>query len=114
MTVASPPQTACRRCRAPLDAADNYCRRCGTPTGQQPAWWENPWFVLSMLFLVLGPLAIPLLWRSRRFTPAWKIVLTILVLVLTLFLVWRIWIAVQQVLAAFSVDAHGNSLKFGI
>jgi hypothetical protein len=39
--------------------------------------------VLVMLFAVAGPLALPLLWRSRRFSSAWKTALTVLVLSLT-------------------------------
>ena len=119
------PKMTCLRCRAALDAADNYCRRCGTPTAnlpgisggsraatpwaagpaldpsvQRPSWWESPWVVLSLLFLVLGPLALPMLWGSRRFTPLWKIILTVFVTLFTVFLIWRIWIAVQQTLAS--------------
>jgi len=116
------PAIICRRCRASLDASDNYCRRCGMPTAQltglsgnrsavepsgagpafdpsaQPRWWEGPWVVLALLFLVLGPLALPLLWRSRRFTLLWKVVLTVLVTVMTIWLCWKIWVDVQQLL----------------
>jgi hypothetical protein len=98
MSDTLPAQIVCRRCSAVLDAADNYCRRCGTPTAGQPGWWESPWFVLAMLFLVLGPFALPLLWRSRRFTLPWKGVLTVLVAGWTMFLLWRTWFAVQQAL----------------
>jgi hypothetical protein len=91
-------ELVCRRCGAALDAANNFCCRCGRPTGQQPQWWESPWMVLPMLFLVLGPLALPMLWRSRRFTRPWKWVLTILVTMMTLFLLWVISLEVQQTL----------------
>lgn len=97
---AVPARMVCQRCQAALDAADRYCRNCGTPTAQRPAWWENPWFILSMLFLVLGPLALPFLWRSRRFTLLWKGVLTVVVIGLTVFVCWRIWFAVKQVLGS--------------
>jgi predicted amidophosphoribosyltransferase len=96
----------CPQCRAALDAADNYCRRCGAPTANradsslpQYKWWESPWVVLALLFLVLGPFALPLLWRSRRFTRLWKYVLTILVAGITAFIVWQIWYLFHQMLA---------------
>jgi hypothetical protein len=116
------PKIVCQRCRAALDAEDNYCRRCGTPTAnlagasggagaaffgagpanssrQRSAWWDHPWFVVAMLFLVIGPLALPMLWRSHRFTQGWKIVLTVLVTILTVWLCSRVWIAMQQTVA---------------
>jgi len=62
-------------------------------------WWESPWFVLAMLFLVLGPLALPLLWRSRRFTRPWKIVLSVIVIGVTVYVVWRIWFLFNRALA---------------
>jgi ribosomal protein L40E len=137
----------CRRCFALLEADDNYCRRCGTPTARVQAAWaaerengtENgdsphlfeapfgraptggwsrqmgtvPVFssksggkilesritVLTMLFAVLGPLALPLLWRSSRFSLVWKIVLTLLVLLLTGIVVGLFYYVVQMTLA---------------
>jgi hypothetical protein len=110
------PKIVCQRCRASLDADDNYCRRCGAPTAnvagvsgggwaatdssaERPSWWDRPWFIVLMLFLVLGPLALPLLWRSRQFSLQWKITLTVLVTVLTGWLCWRLWLALQQTAA---------------
>lgn len=48
-------------------------------------WYHSVWFVLVMLFFVLGPLALPLLWSSPRFSRAAKWTLTLLLVV---FLVW--------------------------
>ena len=98
-----------------LDAGDNYCRRCGTPTGTsgtgraptlvdakaapspvQFRYWESRWIVLTLLFVVLGPFAIPLLWRSRRFTLLWKNILTVLVLGWTVLLLWVFWLILQH------------------
>ena len=87
---------------------DNFCRHCGEMTevgvarvksGRLPApasgavpekplsWAESPLVVLLALSL-FGPLAIRLLWRSRRFTRAWKIGLTLVVLAVTVFACW--------------------------
>jgi ribosomal protein L40E len=107
----------CRRCFSLLEADDNYCRRCGTPTARVQAAWaaeppasagppkpgakllEGRITVLTMLFAVLGPLALPLLWRSSRFSPAWKVVLTLLVLLLTAIVVGLFSYVVQMTLA---------------
>ena len=50
-------------------------------------WYHGIWFVLAMLFFVLGPLGLPLLWKSPRFTTVWKWALTVLVLLYTLWLI---------------------------
>ncbi len=101
----------CHRCCAVLDVGDKYCRHCGvaldgrfTPAPARPAparkvdepgWTESRWAVLTALFLVLGALAIPMLWRSRQFSRGWKIVLTILVLILTAVVLWLAWYVVN-------------------
>jgi hypothetical protein len=40
------------------------------------------------LFFVLGPFALPLLYRSPRFTKGWKIILTIASISFTAYLVF--------------------------
>ncbi len=115
----------CHECYAVLDATDHYCRQCGmttahsaglsngdtgaasfrgkpacAPSVRQPKWSESPWVVLPLLFLILGPFALPLLWRSRRFTRVWKIILTVIMLGLTAYLLWCVWFAVHQTLAS--------------
>ena len=103
----SPAGAVCRRCAKFLDADDNFCRRCGTlteygaaqvatgklpppaslPTAEPPRWTESPVVVLLALAVLL-PLALGMLWRSRRFTRAWKIGLTLVVLLATAALTW--------------------------
>ena len=46
-------------------------------------WYYRPVWVLVLLFLVLGPLALPYLWRTPRFSRRLKVVLTVLVLAYT-------------------------------
>ncbi len=105
-----------------LDSGDNFCRYCGglTETGAarfkigklsppislEPAekplgWTESPVVVLLALFAVLGPLALPMLWRSRCFTLAWKIGLTVVVLLVTGALCWYIADVWQKTVAEF-------------
>ncbi|TMA38158.1 MAG: hypothetical protein E6J79_07740 [Deltaproteobacteria bacterium] len=50
-------------------------------------WFYSVWAVLLALFVVLGPLGLPLLWRSPRFSRGTKVVLTALTAVYTLLLV---------------------------
>ena len=64
---------------------------------EQPRWTESPWVILPLLFLLLGPLAFGMLWRSRRFSRTWKIILTIVVTGITLWVCWKLWLLFQQV-----------------
>lgn len=125
MTEEAVEKIVCRRCYTVLDSRDNFCRQCGLPTRKLEGWLsetgprapaitapgtapapsplagfvENPWVVLGMLFFVLGPLALPMLWRSRRFNRIWKLVLTILVIVVTVVGLWLAWHQLNQALA---------------
>lgn len=44
-------------------------------------WCHTRWVVLVMLFLVLGPFGLPLLWKSPHFSKLWKQILTALTLI---------------------------------
>ena len=46
-------------------------------------WYHRPVWVLALLFLVLGPLALPYLWGSPRFSRLLKVALTVLVIAYT-------------------------------
>lgn len=46
-------------------------------------WYHGRGMVLLMLFFVLGPFGLPLLWKSPRFSKPWKQILTALTLVYT-------------------------------
>ncbi|PIS29487.1 hypothetical protein COT42_05175 [Candidatus Saganbacteria bacterium CG08_land_8_20_14_0_20_45_16] len=50
----------------------------------QDKWYYSVPGVLVLLFFVLGPLALPLLYKSPKFNQATKIILTSLVLAATL------------------------------
>ena len=50
-------------------------------------WYYRPVWVLVLLFLVLGPLALPYLWRSPSFSRRLKVVLTVLVVAYTGFFI---------------------------
>ena len=49
----------------------------------KPRWTSSIWFVLLMLFFVLGPLGLPILWKSLRFSKRAKILLTIATVIYT-------------------------------
>ena len=74
---------------------------------KEASWYYRPWAVLLLLFLVLGPVGLPLLWKSPSFTRAWKIVLTAGVLLYTALLVESVVVAVRM--AMDQMDQMGLS-----
>ena len=77
-----------------LDQA-NYCSQCGKvldpatagPHAPKPKWYYNVWFTLIMLFTVLGPFGLPLVWKNPHFSRGIKVTLTLVMLVYTAFLI---------------------------
>ena len=53
----------------------------------QRGWYLRPLVVILLLFFVLGPFGLPLLFKSPRFGKTWKIVLTLAVVVYTVYLI---------------------------
>ena len=51
-------------------------------TAKPVPWYLDNRFVFVMLF-VFGPLALPLVWLSPKFSVTWKIVTTVLAVVIT-------------------------------
>jgi len=101
-------QLVCSRCKREIDATARFCPHCGTKTQVQPGqpdWLDNPWAMLGILFFGIGPLAIPMLWRSRAFSTPGKWFLTILVLALTVVVVvGLVWVVsmIGQLITALS------------
>ena len=51
-------------------------------------WYFRPIPVVLLLFFVLGPLGLPLLYRSPKFSKTLKIILTIVVIAYTVYLIF--------------------------
>lgn len=57
--------------------------------------WEvidNPWVVLILLFFVMAILGLPVLWKSKGFTPLWKVVWSVVVTLYTALIFWLFWL----------------------
>jgi hypothetical protein len=53
------------------------------------AWYHRPFWIVVLALVALGPLALPLVWRSPAFSPTGRWVATALILGFTLVLVWQ-------------------------
>jgi len=55
--------------------------------GGKVRWYLKPISVILLLFFVLGPFGLPLLYKSPKFSKTLKIVLTIAVMIYTAYLI---------------------------
>jgi len=53
-------------------------------------WYLRPISVILLLFFVLGPFGLPLLYRSPKFSKTLKIILTVAVIFYTLYLIFAL------------------------
>jgi predicted nucleic acid-binding Zn ribbon protein len=86
--------TTCPLCNDAVLPEQQYCARCEQLLGgakprepSKPKWYYNVWIVLCMLFFVLGPLGLPLVWKSPSFSKPMKWLLTLAMAIYTVVLV---------------------------
>ena len=84
----------CLACGATTATPATYCSQCGKPLDPtyHPAppaakWHQNIWIVLVLLFFVLGPFGLPLVWKNPRFSRTVKAALSLAMVVYTVLLV---------------------------
>lgn len=65
-------------------------------------WYYRPWVVILLLFFVLGPFGLGLVYKSPRFNRAWKVTLTVIVTLYTLYLIYATWEILQLIFRIFS------------
>ncbi len=68
-------------------------------------WYHRMPFVLLLLFVVMGPFALPFLWKSPAFSKTAKIILTALIIGLTVWLVMKIFHDTRLLMAEYA-DAY--------
>jgi hypothetical protein len=65
---------------------------------QALSWYHTPVGIALLAVFVLGPLALPLVWRSPAFGSRGRAIGTALILLYTALLCWQVWVAVRLVL----------------
>ena len=72
------------------------------PASPRTKWYYNIWFVLFMLFFVVGPFGLPLVWKNSRFARWVKWTLTGLMVLYTVLLIQTTAAMVHVVTEHFS------------
>ena len=63
------------------------------------AWYYKPVGIVVLTLFVLGPLSLPLVWRSPVISERGRWIGTALIVAYTVALVWQVWVAVQIALS---------------
>ena len=107
----------CPMCDQMLLPGSKFCGECGfalTSAGPRtapakPKWYQNFWVLLFMIFFVLGPFAIPLIWKHPTMSRNTKWVLTAVALGYTLMML--VMVAKLVAVVQTSLESFNNSLQ---
>ena len=110
--IAAADSRECHRCHAGLRPEQLRCPVCGAPrpgvdlppivpaaapTDKRASRGviDNPYAVLAAVFFAMMFLGIPLIWACRAWSPATKVVLTIVTLLYSALILWLFWLAMS-------------------
>ena len=117
MSDASPATAKCPMCEQPVIVPANFCGTCGFALTSAPPragavrlrWYHNIWFILFLMLFVLGPFALPLVWKHPKLSRGMKLGLNLIGLIYTGLMV----VVIGQMFTAVkgSLDAFNSSLQ---
>lgn len=94
-------QARCPSCGKTIDAQDAFCRHCGRRQAAAGQWYHSPRSILILAFTVLGPFAIPLIWRSPRMGTAMKWFLTLVITAVTVLVLYILYVFIAYLLGRY-------------
>jgi len=111
------PGGKCPMCEQPVPLAAHFCAECGfalTPGASHEApvrlrWYHNFWVILILLFFVLGPFGLPMVWKHPKMSQTVKWVLTAAVLAYTLVMIGLLVKLAAAVMS--SLESFNTSLQ---
>lgn len=103
----------CPFCGGGIQEHATRCKHCGQSlldfTKPRSEMGKMPWYFrtsfIIMAVCTVGPLALPLIWRRPHTSPAWKIGLTVVILVVS-------WIVFQATMESIrSIKDYGKTVN---
>ena len=104
---ATPPEiprslvTLCKKCGRPIDRHFSFCPYCGYQLQAGHRWYHDPVWIAVLALFVIGPFALPLVWRSARLNGTLKTIYTAVILVYTVVTVYYLFQVVAATLSVF-------------
>ncbi|MBR2081666.1 MAG: zinc ribbon domain-containing protein [Elusimicrobiaceae bacterium] len=90
----------CSRCHAEIRDTDNYCHACGKSLKPGRGFLFTHTGIIIMA-LVLGPLALPFVWISKAISFTAKIIYTIVLCLMGIYIAYALWQAVMLINQSF-------------
>jgi hypothetical protein len=98
VNLLTPSPSTCWSCGRAVDPDDRYCRGCGQGQGAFVAWYYRPVWIVLLSLTVLGPFALPLVWRTPRLSRGGKWVTSAALILVFAWVGWRFVVDMRHVL----------------
>ena len=96
VTSREPSCGRCWSCDHAVELEDRYCGYCGQGQGAFLGWYYRPLWIVVLALTALGPLALPLVWRTPRLDRTAKWIASLAIVGLFGYVGWQLAIDVRE------------------
>ncbi|MBO7190899.1 MAG: zinc ribbon domain-containing protein [Elusimicrobiaceae bacterium] len=103
----------CPYCHLLITPEDNFCRHCGRSLKPGYGFFHSHTGIILMACL-LGPLVLPWVWTSHRISRLAKIIYSVVLVLLGIYVAWSFYRAYQLAREMFDQVLNGLTLPIDI